>query len=250
MNFDSSRDPSDIPAGFLKRASAFLLDLGLCALTIPLLNHIAERLSSNIVRYFASEALVGEGITAELVSACLCALGLVLAVLGLAWFLSSTLFLAFTESRYGASPGKYLLGLSVRSLSGKRLGLGRAYLRQTLIALSSGLLGFGFLFMLFNRRRQTLHDKLAKCIVLAEPIGLQRYLIAFAISLAVILPGYPRLKASIDGYIARVSNIHAAYRALSPVATIAWRIVEQGLEEFEKTEPIDASSARTNESPK
>lgn len=68
-----------------------------------------------------------------------------------------------------ATPGKLLLGCQVvDARTGRALSLGRAVLRYLGYTLSGLTLGLGFLWMLWDRRRQTLHDKLAGSIVVIE----------------------------------------------------------------------------------
>jgi class 3 adenylate cyclase len=76
----------------------------------------------------------------------------------LVYFLMSALFEAGGGSH--ASPGKRLLGLSVRSVSGGDLGLLRAAGRNAAKILSAAVLGLGFLMPLWSKRRQSLHDLL------------------------------------------------------------------------------------------
>ncbi len=75
--------------------------------------------------------------------------------------------------RFGATPGKVLLELRVvDARSGGRPGLGRCLVRYIGYFLSALPLGLGFVWMLFDRRRQTWHDKLARTrvVLVEEPI--------------------------------------------------------------------------------
>jgi uncharacterized RDD family membrane protein YckC len=64
----------------------------------------------------------------------------------------------------GQTPGKWIMGLLVVRMNGKRLGLGRAILRW-LGYWVSGILFLGFLWILVDGRRQGFHDKLARTFV-------------------------------------------------------------------------------------
>ncbi len=66
----------------------------------------------------------------------------------------------------GQTPGKALVGLRVVTLDGKRLGYGRAFVRLVSY-LASGLPFYvGFLWVIFDDRRQAWHDKLARTCVI------------------------------------------------------------------------------------
>lgn len=65
----------------------------------------------------------------------------------------------------GASIGKLLFGLRVRSVTGEPVTLGRALVRNVGKILSTVTLLVGFLMVLWTRQRQALHDMLAECVV-------------------------------------------------------------------------------------
>ncbi len=77
-------------------------------------------------------------------------------------FLAGVLVPVLGWSRWGTTPGKYLLGLYVCDLDG-RVGLpfGRALLRFVGYFLSSLALGLGYLMPLFTERKRALHDFVA-----------------------------------------------------------------------------------------
>jgi uncharacterized RDD family membrane protein YckC len=65
----------------------------------------------------------------------------------------------------GTTPGLRLAGLRVRTLHGDDPTFGEA-LARAVLALPSAALGlFGFVLALFDRRGQTLHDKLCRCVL-------------------------------------------------------------------------------------
>ena len=77
-------------------------------------------------------------------------------------------YLALFTALGGQTPGKRLLGLQVVDASGAEPGILRSALRA-LLALGSGLMVLmGFLLVLFDRRRQALHDKLAHTYVICQ----------------------------------------------------------------------------------
>jgi uncharacterized RDD family membrane protein YckC len=69
---------------------------------------------------------------------------------------------------WGRTPGMALTGQRLRKLDGARPGPLAAFVRAVLAVLSGALGLFGFLLALFDRREQTLHDKLCGCLVLVD----------------------------------------------------------------------------------
>jgi uncharacterized RDD family membrane protein YckC len=77
------------------------------------------------------------------------------------------LYFAFMESgRKQATLGKIVLGLIVTDEQGRRIDFARASIRHFSKYLSAILLCIGFLMVAFDARKQGLHDKLAKTLVL------------------------------------------------------------------------------------
>ncbi len=77
------------------------------------------------------------------------------------------LFYALCESSETmATPGKMALGLQVRDENLQRLSFGRATGRHFAKFFSNIILGIGYLFPLWTVRRQTLHDIVAKAVVI------------------------------------------------------------------------------------
>jgi uncharacterized RDD family membrane protein YckC len=64
----------------------------------------------------------------------------------------------------GQTPGKYLMGLRIVRTDTDRIRLGNAVLREIGYVLS-GILFLGYLWILFDNRRQGFHDKLAGTLV-------------------------------------------------------------------------------------
>jgi uncharacterized RDD family membrane protein YckC len=69
----------------------------------------------------------------------------------------------------GYTPGKFLLGLIIVRRDGSKLTLGRAFLRFIGYWVSAIPLFFGFIWIIFDRRRQGWHDKLADTQVIYTP---------------------------------------------------------------------------------
>ncbi len=78
--------------------------------------------------------------------------------------LSGWLYDALMESsKWQGTLGQQLLGLKVTDRLGRRISFGRATARHVAQYLSIFTLGIGYLVMLFNRRRLTLHDWISGC---------------------------------------------------------------------------------------
>ena len=71
------------------------------------------------------------------------------------------------EGRKGASPGKRVVGLEVlHQYTGARLGFGRAVGRNFARILSSWVCYLGYFWMLWDKDKQTFHDKLVRTRVI------------------------------------------------------------------------------------
>jgi uncharacterized RDD family membrane protein YckC len=78
----------------------------------------------------------------------------------------SLLYSAFLESGPNqATIGKRALDIKVSNLEGERISFGRATGRHFGKYLSLIILGIGYLMMLWDPKKQTLHDKLAGTLV-------------------------------------------------------------------------------------
>jgi uncharacterized RDD family membrane protein YckC len=81
-------------------------------------------------------------------------------------FLSSWLYFAILESSsWQATIGKKALNLVVTDEAGGRISFGQATGRYFSKILSGLILGFGFLMIAWNDRKQGLHDKIAGTLV-------------------------------------------------------------------------------------
>ncbi|MFT8676167.1 MAG: RDD family protein [Acetobacter sp.] len=78
----------------------------------------------------------------------------------------------FEASALSATPGKILCRLKVVTLAGARISLARAALRFVVKAfLSFPLLYIGVLMVAFTRRKQGLHDLVAKTLVIRQDVS-------------------------------------------------------------------------------
>jgi uncharacterized RDD family membrane protein YckC len=76
-------------------------------------------------------------------------------------------YASFESSRWQATPGKKLMGLTVTSLTGQRISFARASGRYFGKLLSQFLL-IGFFLAAFTAKKQALHDMLAGCLVVRK----------------------------------------------------------------------------------
>jgi len=75
------------------------------------------------------------------------------------------LYFAGFEAARGATPGKKTLGLRVTDLEGAPISFGRATARYFMKIPATLLLGIGLLMIAFTKRRQGLHDVVARTLV-------------------------------------------------------------------------------------
>ncbi|MCV6638184.1 RDD family protein [Candidatus Albibeggiatoa sp. nov. NOAA] len=69
--------------------------------------------------------------------------------------------------RYGATPGKIVADCEiVHATTGKPITLGQAVLRYLAYLISALPLGLGFLWILWDKRKQGWHDKIANTVVI------------------------------------------------------------------------------------
>ncbi len=77
-------------------------------------------------------------------------------------------YVGFEVSRYEATPGKIAMALRVTDMEGRRVGIIRASVRHFAKLLTLATLSIGFFIAVFTRKRQTLHDLIAGCLVLSK----------------------------------------------------------------------------------
>lgn len=139
------------PAGFVTRLVAFFIDQAIIGVLLFIFAVIIEV----VFRSFRLSELLGtEDLTLQLVTIPLGAAGLILSFFYYVgfWLLA------------GQTPGKAVLGLAIVQTDGSPLRLGRAIVRWLGYWLS-GILFLGYLWILVDDRRQALHDKLARTLV-------------------------------------------------------------------------------------
>jgi uncharacterized RDD family membrane protein YckC len=86
------------------------------------------------------------------------------------WMILGLIVLYFTLSWavVQRTAGEALMGLRVTRLNGKRVHLGRAFLRFLISFLSLALLGLGYLWILFDPKRRTWQDLVARTVVVYD----------------------------------------------------------------------------------
>lgn len=74
-------------------------------------------------------------------------------------------FALMESSKYQATLGKMALSMKVTDESGKRISFGRATGRHFAKFLSTIIILIGYLMIVWNKKKQGLHDKLAHTLV-------------------------------------------------------------------------------------
>jgi uncharacterized RDD family membrane protein YckC len=87
------------------------------------------------------------------------------------WFwLFSTLiniaYFTYFHGSTGRTPGKMLLGLQVVSIDGNQISFGTAFLRSIGYLVSSIVLCLGYIWIMFDSKKQGWHDKIAGTVVI------------------------------------------------------------------------------------
>jgi uncharacterized RDD family membrane protein YckC len=139
--------------GFWKRALAISIDMMALYFISMILGSI-----SIVILSIASDTALTEGIseTANGLLAAWYAMGLVTNLFYFTYFPATT----------GQTLGKKILGLKIVKLSGEPIGKGTAFLRWMGYLVSFVFFCLGFIWVIFDRKRQGWHDKIAETVVL------------------------------------------------------------------------------------
>ena len=82
-------------------------------------------------------------------------------------FVAVAAFLVVPEGRWGQTPGKYLLRIRVvDATTGDCIGYARSMMRAMARVISVSLFGLGYLVAVWDRDKQTVHDKVADSVVI------------------------------------------------------------------------------------
>lgn len=142
------------PAGFIRRAIAFILDfmiLGFLYLILALAGFWGLRLSNPVLSPSQPP--------------------LPLAVpFAVAWVFLYFGYFTFFHANSGQTPAKMIIRIKVVSAEGEgRLSVGRSLFRSFCYFLSSLFFGFGFFLAAFEKQKRGLHDLLADTRVILSP---------------------------------------------------------------------------------
>jgi uncharacterized RDD family membrane protein YckC len=74
-------------------------------------------------------------------------------------------YAGFESSHLGATPGKWMLGIYVTDMEGRRISFARASGRYFGKIISGIVLGIGYMMAGFTEKFQALHDMIAECLV-------------------------------------------------------------------------------------
>ncbi len=94
------------------------------------------------------------------------------ALIILSGLLLSVIYYTSAWVRSGQTPGKRIIGVRVVGSQGQTLTWGEALVRYVGYLVSAVALSLGFLWVVFDRKRQGWHDKLAKTYVVDEGASL------------------------------------------------------------------------------
>jgi uncharacterized RDD family membrane protein YckC len=90
----------------------------------------------------------------------------VLWLVGLAWFAATIAYVVIKVGRDGATVGQKAVGIRVvDESSGEVIGYGRAAGRYFMSIVSGWPCYLGYFWMLWDRQRQTWHDKVVRSVV-------------------------------------------------------------------------------------
>ncbi|MFH2020076.1 MAG: RDD family protein [archaeon] len=117
-------------------------------------------------------------------------------------------FVGFWAMNGGATPGKVLLGLKIVSKDGKSINLSTSLLRYVGFLVSNILFGIGFIWILFDKEKQGLHDKIAATYVVrtGRDQTLGTIIAIVALLFYMCLMGYVIYKS----YIIAINNLPSA----------------------------------------
>ncbi len=147
------------PAGFFSRFEAFIVDIFI----LSLFQLIGSAFIQSILKFFGLtrywtniQSLIGNSISQLAIGSTL--MGLIVII-----------YFVFFWTLIGYTPGKALLGLKVVKKDGKKLSFFRSLLRFFAYWVSAIPIFLGFLWILWDSKRQGWHDKIAGTQVIYIP---------------------------------------------------------------------------------
>lgn len=115
--------------------------------------------------------------------------------------------LIFWTSFDGATPGKKLLGIQIRRSNGEQIGYPAAiarYFGYLLSGVTFLFFGLGYLWVIWDKKKQALHDKIADTVVVktgkSPQTGLAILLAFFAMIIFTVYMGAAMVKGFMVGY--------------------------------------------------
>jgi uncharacterized RDD family membrane protein YckC len=156
----TSAEHTDPYAGFVSRATAFVIDL--VVMSVVLLVVIA--LTQSLIGFFTLYGLLGQRVVDS--GPFRTAVEVVIAVIGVAIAIGYPVVFWVL---IGQTPGKVLMGVRISRVTGQPITIRRALLRYVGYWLSAIPLGLGFFWVLVDDHRQGWHDKLAGTYVTYAP---------------------------------------------------------------------------------
>ena len=147
---DSSDVTGLVPAGFVSRLLAMVIDVGVIVTVILVATLVTELIGLVLPKW------------TWLSSAIPTAVGTVVTFVPLIYFFASV---AIT----GRTVGKAVMGVRVVGLDGRRLPIGRSLIRTVAYLVSLIPLFAGFLWVLVDNKRRGWHDHIARSRVVYEP---------------------------------------------------------------------------------
>jgi uncharacterized RDD family membrane protein YckC len=148
------------PAGFVSRLVAFIVDLVIISITTTVvILGINEIITFFGIKIFFNRYISG-AVNAETINS------IIRILVVISYYVFSILYFAIFYSLVSYTPGKYLLGLRVVRTDGFRLGFWRSVARGVCYYLSALLLFIGFIWIIFDKNRQGLHDKIVGTVVI------------------------------------------------------------------------------------
>ncbi|MDH6578123.1 RDD family protein [Kitasatospora sp. MAP5-34] len=149
-------------AGWGSRVAAFLIDGLIVGVPVSILYGIALGIGGSTPTCVTDPNTFQSTCTGGGIS------GAGLAVMGVAWLLGliGGLFLLYQEGTTGQTPGKKLVNIRVlRESDGQPLGFGMAFVRRLCHILDEFVCCLGFLWPLWDAKKQTFADKIVSSVV-------------------------------------------------------------------------------------
>jgi uncharacterized RDD family membrane protein YckC len=143
--------------GFWRRLFAYCIDkiiLYLISLILLLIGILALGLGGVSIERIAMTGVFPRG------------MGLFMIIYILTAIITGMVYFIWFHGTSGRTPGKMLFGLCVIQVSGEKMTLGVAFLRWVGYLVSGLFFWLGFLWIAFDGRKQSWHDKIAATLVI------------------------------------------------------------------------------------